>query len=278
MTFFQFIKSKLFLWQILIAIAVSILLLVLTNWALSIYTQHGRTILVPTLEGMTVNQIDETMKNVGLEYVVIDSLYKTDANPGAIVDQIPAAGKKVKKGRKIFLTINAYSREMTTMPQLVDYSLRNAKVVLETSGLILDKIKYQPSEYTDLVLDQLVNDQPIKAGAKIPKGTSVTLIVGSGTDNTSAVIPNVIGRAYHDAVSKIKASRFNVGLVEFDETVKTTDDTLRAMVYKQTPAGGDGTMYQTSTPISLWLTINTDLTIDAMANDNSNEEPNIFGE
>ena len=43
-------------------------------------------------------------------------------------------------------------------------------------------------------------------------------------------------------------------------------------------AGGDGTMYQTSTPISLWFTTNTDLTIDAMANDNSDEEPNIFGE
>ena len=278
MTFLQFIKSKLFLWQIVIAIAVTALLITLVMWCLSIYTQHGRTILVPTLEGMTVNQIEETLSNVGLEYTVIDSIHKKDVNPGAIVDQIPAAGKKVKKGRKIFLTINAYNREMTIMPQLVDYSLRNAQVVLETSGLKLEQIIYRPSEYNELVLEQQVNGQPIKAGTKIEKETGVTLIVGSGLNGTSAVVPNVIGQAYFDAIRTIKNARFSVGTVIFDQTVTTSEDSTRAAVYRQNPSGGNGSMEQTGTSISIWLTTDTDLTINAMTEEVETDEPNIFGE
>lgn len=278
MTFFEFIKSKVFLWQVVIAIGVIILLVLGITWSLSIYTQHGRTILVPTLEGQTVNQIAETMDNVGLDYVVIDSVHNNEAIPGAIVDQIPAAGKKVKKGRKVFLTINAYTREMTVMPQLVDYSLRNAEVVLETSGLKLESVKYVPSEYNELVLEQHCGEEQIKAGTRIAKGTGITLIVGKGSGGAMSVVPYLIGSTYLEAVSKIRKEQFSVGSLIFDETVKTSEDTLQATVYRQTPTGGNGTMELTGAAISLWLTTNTELTIDAMVNDEGDEEPNIFGE
>lgn len=276
MSFLQFIKSKLFLWQIAIAIVISILLVGLVMWILSIYTQHGRTILVPDLGGKTVNQIEETLNNVDLDYTVIDSIYKVEAIPGEIVDQIPKAGKKVKKGRKLFLTINAYSREMTTMPQLVDYSMRNAQVVLESTGLILDQVTYRPSEYHELVLSQLVDGQIIEAGTKIPKGTKVSLIVGSGIGGTSAVVPNVIGSAHHDAITTINGARFSIGAVIFDETVVTAEDSARAAVYHQAPSSGNGILEPIGTAISIWLTCNTDLTLDAMTNDSQDEEPNIF--
>ena len=65
--------------------------------------------------------------------------------PGVVVEQTPSAGEKVKKNRTIFFTINAYAAEQVQMPNLVDYSLRNAKVILESYGLELGDLIYIPS-------------------------------------------------------------------------------------------------------------------------------------
>ena len=188
MNFFKFITTKYFWYNVLLAIVAIAVLIAIVLWSLTYYTSAGRTIIVPDVKGSTVEQVGTQLKNSGLDYVVIDSLYRQDVQRGAIVEQIPSAGKSVKKGRKIFLTINAYTSEKVLMPQLVDYSLRNAQVVLETKGLKLGEITYKPSAYNGLVLGQMVDGKLINAGEQIEKGTKVQLIVGRG-DGGSAVSP-----------------------------------------------------------------------------------------
>lgn len=264
MTFFQFIKSKLFWWQVLLSVGVSIVLVVLVMWGLNLYTRYSRVIIVPTLVGLTEDVIGESLDNVGLSYVVIDSLHVTGALPGVIVDQLPAAGKKVKKGRKIFVTINARTREMTLMPQLVDYSLRNAQVVLETAGLKLANVKYVPSEYDGLVLGQYIADKPVRQGSKIPKGTAITLAVGNGQAGKQVVVPDCVGLPYNDALSAIRSAGLTVGALLFDTTVGTELDTLQSMVYRQNPPA-DGSTEMSGASVNLWLTTDEEKLTEALA-------------
>ncbi len=264
MNFFKFIATKCFWYNVLIAIAAIVVLTSVVMWGLTYYTSAGRIIIVPDVKGRTVEQVETLLKNNGLDYVVIDSLYKTDEMHGAIVEQIPNAGKSVKKGRKLFLTINAYTNEMVQMPQLVDYSLRNAKVVLETSGLKLGGITYKPSAYNGLVLGQMVDGKLIKAGTKIEKGTKVQLVVGSGDGGNVVVVPELIGLTLSEAQIALQATSLTMGNKVFDSSVVSVSDSATAVVYRQSPASINGQVADVGSKVSVWLTKNTDIVIDAM--------------
>ncbi|MCR5697243.1 MAG: PASTA domain-containing protein [Marinilabiliaceae bacterium] len=258
-----FIKSRLFLWQIALAIVLSIVLLFLVSWSLTIYTRSGRIIMVPNVEGRLVNEIDEALANVELSYEINDSMYVNGARPGEIIAQTPAAGKQVKKGRTILLTINPYTREMVNMPQLVDYSIRNAQVVLETIGLRLGPIKYKPSEFDGLVLSQQVDGKDIAQNARIPKGTVVTLTVGSKMGQNYIGIPNVVGETLYSARMTLESSGFNVGIIEYDND-ESKKHSNTAQVYKQEPAGGNGHSAPAGTQIKLYMTNDASLVVKQM--------------
>ncbi len=249
-----------------------VLILTAVMWSLSFYTQHGRTIKVPSYVGFTENQVKSLVKNAGLEYVVIDSVYKTDARPGEIVDQIPKAGKDVKKGRKIFFTINAFNREMVEMPQLVDYSLRNAQVVLESKGLKLGTVTYVPSEYVDLVLGQNVDGKPIKRGVKVAKGTVVELTVGSSGGGKTVVVPELIGICLRDAAQELKSAGFSLGSLLFDADIASRADSATSVVYKQSPEANDRVSERVGTQVNLWLTSDMEKVVEAMAALNAKQE------
>lgn len=240
-------------------------------WSLRVYTQSGRIIMVPQLEGYTEAQVKPQLRNAGLDCVVIDSLYKPDAQPGIIVDQIPAAGSNVKKGRKIYVTINAFAREMVKMPQLVDYSLRNAQVVIETAGLRLGNVVYMPSQYEGLVLEQRIDGQQIKPGSKLPKGSAVELVVGSGRSGNAVVVPDIIGLTLYDAEQTLRNASLNVGSKIYDESIVSKNDTAIAVVYKQSPEAQHGATATTGSFVNLWLTRNMELVIGAMAASTDNE-------
>ncbi len=257
MNFLKFLKTKIFWAQVGIAIVVSILLLVLANWALGIYTTSGRVVVVPSLLGHTEEEVQNEVRNGDLTMVVIDSIYRVGEKPGAIVDQLPEAGKKVKKGRTIYVTINAFSKEMTRMPALVNYSYRNAVVNLQNAGLTIGHVDSVPSPYDGLVLKQLIGNKPIKAGEKLPKGTAVNLVVGHGQAGGLTTIPDIVGIPYDDALIKLAGAALTAGNVICDETIHTASDSAMAIVYKQSPTPASGEV-DSWTSVTIWLTSNAE--------------------
>ncbi|MCQ2235995.1 MAG: PASTA domain-containing protein [Bacteroidales bacterium] len=263
MTFFKFLRSKSFLWQLLFMLIALILLLLIMGWLLGIYTKSGRTVLVPDLKGHQIASIELELKNSDLDYEIIDSIYSEGARGGMIVDQIPASGKKVKKGRKVFLTINAFDRPKVKMPQLVDYSLRNAQVVLNVKGLRLGKVLYKPSEYNDLVLEQRVEGQPIKEGTEIAKGTAIDLIVGRNNSSKQVVVPSCIGMPLHNARTTLNEKSLGIGNLYYDTNVATAEDSLSAVVYQQNPMADGTQQMPIGSSIHLWLTTDMQKVVDA---------------
>ncbi len=254
MSFLKFLKSKVFWLQVGLSIVAIIILLFLTQWILGIYTNSGRTIIVPQLKGQLQSEVENSLYNSGLEIQVIDSLYIPGERPGGIVDQIPDAGKKVKKGRKIYVTINAFSKEMTTMPGLTNFSLRNAQVNLQNAGLQLGEVTYKPSPYKDLVLEQNINGKPVKNGEKLAKGTRIDLVVAQGDEGGVTYVPSVIGKPAEDARQILSTSRLVMGALNYDESVKSAFDSLDARVFRQSPNANYSTPIDAWSAVQLWLT------------------------
>lgn len=178
--FFSFRENK-FFWINIIAMIVTVFLLVFAVLkGLDIYTQHGESVVVPEVKGMTENEAAMLLRNHGFECQVSDSGYVKNALPGSILEQNPAGGMKVKSGRVIYLTINSLNTPLRLVPDVADNSsLRQAQAKLVAAGFKLNVEEYVSGE-RDWVYGVKYNGRELYSGDKVPAGASLTILVGNG--------------------------------------------------------------------------------------------------
>lgn len=253
----QFLFSRAFLRQLIFAAVFFAVLLFGIMKGLKIYTHHGESFPVPNFTGMEVSDAKQlaTQKNFRIE--IIDSVYVNDEAPGAVVDQVPESGFKVKENRLIYLTINSITPEQVTVPKLTDISFRQAQVLIENCGLEIGKISYEPSEYNDLVLGVQIDSTNIEPGQKLTKGTSIDLIIGRSAGNTATPLPNLIGLTSDDAQSAITNAMLNPGVLIYDDSVVNAEDSLNARVWRQRPDPKISASVNLGTSVDLWLTVDS---------------------
>lgn len=172
-------RNKIFA-NILILLLISGLLIVLTLLGLNLYTRHNQSITVPNVTGLQLNEADAFLSTAGLKYEVVDSVYRRGGTPGAIIDQIPKATSQIKKGRTVFLTVQAFGQQMISVPDLADYSERQAVSLLEAMGFTNIQIDEVFSEYKDLVISVSYNNKQYNKGLKVPVDAFVRIQVGNG--------------------------------------------------------------------------------------------------
>lgn len=181
MDFFRFLRTRRFLKHLL---GVSIffgILIMLILWLLNIYTRHGNYLVVPDFAGMTIDQATSNEEYKDYEFIVVDSVFELNKQKGVILRQDPFPSSKVKKNRKIYLTIVSSCPEKTTLPDLQDLTLRQAISTLESVGLKMGKITYIRTFDEDAVQQQHYQGKVIKAGTKLNKGSQIDLTVGMGS-------------------------------------------------------------------------------------------------
>lgn len=221
--------------NLLIAIAIVLVLMFSVRIFLSTYTHHGEKILVPDFFSMSIPDAARAAESAGMELVVTDSVYNKRLSPGTIFSQVPQAGTYVKKGRHISVVINSFVPRKIKMPNLVDISLRQAMTNLNAKGLQVGKLIYKSSgEGTNLVLEQRYRGRKIEPGRMVESGATIDLVLGMKSDETNTHVPDVKGKAVREATSMIQDYSLNVR-TRFDKEIRTYEDSLRAVVYRQSP-------------------------------------------
>lgn len=181
MELIQYLKSKIFLRQFIIAVVLFSLLVFLALNMLSYITNHNQEITVPDLGKMTVEAAAKKLDEINLEHVLLDTLeYDKDFPQYGIVTQEPKAGSKVKEGRKIYLKINADGYKSVTLPDLIQKTIRQAEPTLRVLGLEVGTITYKPDLGKDMVLEMKIDGKRVKPGIKVMKTTKVDLVLGDG--------------------------------------------------------------------------------------------------
>jgi len=251
----SFLISRTFLIQLAIAVGLTVALLLITMWGIRIYTNHGESFPVPDLNGMQIEKAEELLTAQHLQYEIADSTYLDTAEPGAVIGQMPEVGHDVKEGRTIFLSICALSPEQVEMPKLTDISFRQAVNIMQTVGLNVGRIEYVPSEFSNLVLEQKLNEEPVEAGVMVNKGSRIDLTIGKTSNGEKTVVPNLIGSTLVQAKGEIASLFLNVGAVIYDESTDTQEDSLAAKVWKQRPTHTSYDEIEQGASIDIWLTI-----------------------
>lgn len=162
---------------LLVAIALVLLFWGLTAWLKS-YTKHGEMVPVPEVTLMRVDKSIEILESLGFRYEIVDSVYAEEAQPMDVIDQNPTTGSMVKRGRKVYLTINALGKPQVQAPRLQNRSLRLAKVLIQNSGLSVGTIITKKTDLGDgLVLAPMYRGDTLKPYTMLDKGTAIDLIV-----------------------------------------------------------------------------------------------------
>lgn len=251
---YHYIVQRIFLCNIALAFIILITgTFIIMQW-LKIYTRHNEALSVPDLRGLTLEEARELAERKQMRIIVFDSVFLTDFERGTVVDQHPKAGFKVKRNRKIFLTMNAMNPERIPMPDLISLTFRQAKAKLESFNLKLGEVTYEPDIGVNLVLQQKINGREISPGDSVSKGSYIDLVLGKGLSDEQTSVPLLIGLNLEQA--KIKASdRFlRIGGTLPDNTVKTEEDKSVALIYQQRPMPGPGITLPLGSSIDVWIT------------------------
>lgn len=183
--------SNVYVKNILLMIVAFIALIAITLLALDIYTNHDESIKVPSVKGLQVEDARGILKAAGLDCEVVDSVFQKEGVPGAILDQIPKEQSKVKTGRTIFLTIKAKNDQMIPIPELKDFSVRQAESQLNSLGfnnIIIEEVK---SPYAGIVISVSYKGKALTPNQKVPKGATLKMTVGAGGEEREDSIPQV---------------------------------------------------------------------------------------
>ncbi|WP_308599946.1 PASTA domain-containing protein [uncultured Dysgonomonas sp.] len=168
--------------NVLMMIGAFVGLVIIVLFLLNFYTKHNESITVPTVKGLQVQDAAGILESSDLRYEISDSIFQAEGAPGSIIEQIPKEQSKVKKGRTVFLVIKAKGVQLVSVPELKDYSRRQAEAQLASLGFNKVTIQEVPAAYKGLVISISYRGKQLTPNQKIPKGSPLVMIVGAGGD------------------------------------------------------------------------------------------------
>ena len=235
--------------NVLIAIVIFVALVWLSLIGVDFYTHHGESEVIPDLRGQYLEEAEVTLAKQGLYPQVIDSVYVRDKKLGTIIEQIPPAKSTVKRNRAIYLIINSRQVRRVALPDVSDVSYRQADAMLKSVGLSVGSVEYTPSEYKDLVTDVKFHGNSVLPGTRVPEGSSLVLVVGSGSGESASEVPAIKGMGLDEGTQKLVSSSFIIGAVNYD--VIPSGDESEYVIYRQRPAAGSS--LPAGSRIDVWL-------------------------
>ncbi|MDV7140926.1 PASTA domain-containing protein [Maribacter sp. TH_r10] len=180
--FFNFLRSRTFLIQLVLAFVVTVVLVLVTLRWLNSSTNHGEFVEVPDFAKMSVMDMRSAIEDAGLRYEVLDSAnYNPNYPRFSIIEQDPKAGTKVKEDRKIYFTVNPSGYKKVTVPNIIQVTQRNASSMLKAVGLDVQRVTYIDELGKDMVYQIKFKGKYIKPGDKLPKTSKIELVCGNGS-------------------------------------------------------------------------------------------------
>jgi serine/threonine-protein kinase len=145
---------------------------------------------------------------------------------GFILSQDPPPETPTRGKRRVAVVVSL-GEEFSSVPELFGESVRTARYLLERAGLRVGGITHAPS---DEVGEGLVAVTDPPAETVLPRDTPVSLLVSTGGDEESFVMPDLVGREIGGVRRQLETFGYRV-------FTPPAAPSVGAVVYQE-PAGG----------------------------------------
>ena len=182
---------------------------------------------MPGLIGRTVIQAEQIARQAGLSLEIGERTYSATVPQDVVIAQEQPAGKRVKQGRRVGVTVSL-GPQMATVPDLVQQTVQAAQLALD--GLHLRAALQEAND--EIIKPGSVVRQTPPAGSRLPVDSVVTLVISRGPVQTE--MPNLVGRPLPDARRMLEER----GLVIAHIRTVTSVDQDPGTVVEQAPSAG----------------------------------------
>jgi len=166
-----------------------------------------RDVVVPPLNGKTVNEASAVLAQVGLNLKVEEARRVDASTPaGKIISQDPQSGFRTRRERSVKVWVSAGPRS-NIVPALLGESERTAQLRVQQDGLQLANVaEIRSADYpTGTVVAQ---NPPAKS-----TGAQVAMLVNRGERGATYVMPDLIGVNGDRAADLLRTHGFRVSVV-----------------------------------------------------------------
>ena len=191
----------------------------------------GTAVEVPSVLGMKPEQARDLLQTHDLTLSLAGERPDSKVLPGTIAVQAPLPGTQAARGTGVQVTI-ASAATAGQVPNLIGARGEDAVRQLGAAGLQVGERKATAS--TTIPAGSVVQTEP-PAGAAVPAGSAVSLVLSSGSPATT--VPKVTGMRLSKARKALEDAGFHVGRVR----IGSNDDKMGGVVLKQDPPEGAAT-------------------------------------
>lgn len=228
-------------------------------------TKHGQYLTVPGVINKNTSEAVSFLESKGFDVVIQDSVYLDSLPKGIVLKQLPDPNSTVKINRTVYLTVNRVTPPLVEMPGLEGKTINYAIEIIKRSHLILGDTTYRSDFMKNSVLEQSFAGNPIATGSKLPWGSRIDLVIGSGLDKQAIPVPSLLGLTFLEAKVVLELNAITLGAVIVDPDVT---DTATAYVFKQSPPRKNDddelVFIQSGQLMDIWLSATQRVPVDSL--------------
>ncbi|NLD94908.1 MAG: PASTA domain-containing protein [Fibrobacter sp.] len=179
-------------------------------------------VTVPDIVGKDLEAGRDVLYKAGLLTEIRSREYDNKLTENAIVSQFPEAGSKVKKNRRIAVTVSK-GKPVAVIPDVRNQTERQARIEMKKAGLSIGKIKktYHDEKPVDIIIQAFP-----ECGTTVSRDLEIDLIISKGPKPTTADVPNLVGESISEARKKIEESNLVVGKISYENNSSLLPGTI----------------------------------------------------
>lgn len=154
------------------------------------YSLGPEEVTVPSLDGLTKEEAEKTLNNLGLRLGTIAYEDNSQKKEGSVLGSDIAAGTVVKNGTSINITVSSGSQ---TIPNFVGMTQELAKTELKKTFFNVEFVEEQSDEAPGIVIKQSQD-----AGS-VSNNPNITLTISTAKEVVDIEVPDVLGKTSQEA-------------------------------------------------------------------------------
>lgn len=179
-------------------------------------TTEQETIPMVNVVGLYKTAAEEQMKKNGFTNYTFKEQTDATVEKGYVISQSVDDGTAITKDTAITIVISS-GKEMTSVPNVVNYEDSQATTLLEEAGL---KVTHGYAYDDNVEKDHVISSDPV-AGTEVEEGSTVKIIISNGKEQKKVVVPNLEGMSEADAAVKLtELNLVGAPTYEYSDTVK----------------------------------------------------------
>ena len=199
--------------------------LIFTNSSNLLFSNRDDVTIINFVD-TTLDEFRASEYNTLLDLQVIEE-YNSSYPAGTIIRQNPKAGRTVKEGQKITLTVSL-GTQYVTVPETKNMVAEDAEQTLKDMGL---NVLQKPMQDNTVASGSVIYSSPA-AGETVEGGSTVILYTSRAVARSTVKVPSLTGKTIEDARNDVRD--LNVSI----RTVDQASSEPAGTVLSQTPAAG----------------------------------------